>query len=133
VKDRPRGWRWGEDGLVVEGAYVRTDEAPSVFGHVPILVLEVGGEERAIWVVHAALRSRLAEELRRRGTSDFEPGERIRVERGADRRVSSSGRSYWPFVVSFPDHPRRSAAEILGAAPPRAARPSPPEEDEVPF
>jgi hypothetical protein len=123
----PRAWRWDEDGLVVEGRYVRLDEGITDYGPVPIVVLDVEGEQRSLWLSATALRSRFADELRRRGDSDFERGERIRIERAREKKVSSTGRSYWPFAVAFLDSVPRTAAEILAVQ-------DPPEgEEDVPF
>jgi len=93
------------------------DRAPSEYGEQPILVLEIDGESRSVWVNTTALRSKLADELRRRGERNFVVGEPIIVTRGAEKKVSSSDRQYWPFVVRFPDARQSDAADLLGDVP----------------
>jgi hypothetical protein len=139
VSDYPRTWMWAEDGPVAEGNYVRADEGHTRDGtRVGILVLEIADEERALWTFEAAFRSKLADELRRRGERDFEAGERIRVERGEEKRRSEQGFDYWPFSVEFGNARPRDAAAIFGDN----ARPEPEPEpslgtsrqdDDIPF
>lgn len=81
----PRSWNWNADGLVVSGAYVRLAEAPSAYGPVPVLTLDVDGELRSVWLSQTALRREFVNELDRRKSGDFDPGERIRIERGAEK------------------------------------------------
>jgi hypothetical protein len=131
----PAAWRFDEDGLRIEGRFVRIDEGPSEYGRRPIIVLDVDGTERALWLSQEVLRRRFADELDRRQSQDFVPGEQIVVERGAEKRESEAGRSYWPFVVDFPEGPRRSGAAILSPAE-RSDQPEPPAEvvdDGIPF
>jgi hypothetical protein len=106
------GPTWNEDGLTVSGGYVRLDEGPSVYGLTPIVVLDVNGTERGIWLAQTALRQQFADELARRGERDFLPGERITIERGAEK-MKGTRYSYSPFSVIFADAPRRDAASIL--------------------
>jgi hypothetical protein len=112
--DFPRNWRWDEDGDDVEGRHVEFDEGPTAYGDKPILVLEVDGEKRSVWLLETALQSRFADEVRKRPTGDLTPGERIIIHRGEMVR-SGTGRDYRSFKVRFPDRPKREAAEIIGA------------------
>lgn len=113
----PVAWKFGsEDPLeLAEGGYVSTTTAPSDYGDVPVVNLRVNGEPRAIWCSTRVLREKFAEELRRRGARDFEQGERITIRRGADKKTSSNGKPYWPWVVVFHDAPKTDAASVLGA------------------
>jgi hypothetical protein len=114
--DYPRNWNWDVDGDEIEGAFVELDEAPTAYGSRPIVVLDVAGEKRTLWLLETALRSSFADEASRRSSSDgFTVGERIIVRRGAMRQ-SSTGRSYRSFKALFLDRPKRSAAQILGPA-----------------
>jgi hypothetical protein len=113
--DFPRTWLFDEDGLRIAGSYVRMDEGPSEYGRKAICVLNVDGADRSLWLAQEALVSKFSDELERRKEPDFTLGEQIVVERGAEKKESANGRKYWPFRVSFPDAPRRSAREILGA------------------
>jgi hypothetical protein len=127
--DYPRSWRWDEDGLRIAGTYVEMNEGPSEYGRRAICVLQVGGERRSLWLTQEALISKFREELERRELTDFTVGERIEVERGAEKKQSANGRGYWPFTVRFPDAPHKSAAELLGSS----AEPADAQADDLPF
>jgi hypothetical protein len=130
----PRSWSWAEDGLRAAGAFVGVDEGPTDYGRRPILVLEIDGQARGIWVTQEALRSQLGDELARRGESDFVVGEPVVVERGAEKKQSAAGRDYWPFKVEFPNAPRRTAAELLGVGADYVGEEPPAQSDEdIPF
>jgi len=114
----PRTWIFDEHGEVLEGGYVEINEGPAKHDHVPIVVLELDdGERVGVWLFPKVLRGAFTEEARRRPSGDFEPGERIRIER-LEERVSAIDRRYRDFEVEF-EHAagRRSAAAILAAAP----------------
>jgi hypothetical protein len=111
----PKYWNFDEHGLELVGEYVRTDEGPTSYGQRAIIILDVEGEERALWLTQTALVNQFADELTRRRARDFEPGERITVTRAAEKKTSASGNDYWPFRVTFHDAPHRDAAAILGA------------------
>jgi len=113
--DYPRSWLWDEDGNLVSGSFVRFDEGVTKdFGSKVIVVLDVGGEERAVWLTTMVLHGRFSDELERRATKRLEVGERVVIERGADRVESENGRSYWPFKILFPNRPQKSEAELFG-------------------
>ena len=61
------------------------------------------------------MRSKLGDELERRQSRDFTPGERVLIRRGDAKKRSAADRDYWPFRVDFPDAPQRDAAGLLGA------------------
>jgi hypothetical protein len=128
--DFPRSWRFDEDGLRIAGTYVEMNEGPSEYGRRAICVLDVDGEKRSLWLTNEALISKFRDELERRELADFTAGERIEVERGAEKKQSANGRGYWPFVVRFPDAPHKSAAELLGAS---AERDESQTDDVLPF
>ncbi len=131
--DYPEFWDWSKDGTV-EGTFVRMDSGPTAFGMKPIMVLNVGGIERSIWINSEALRSRLADELARRKARDFTSGERVRISRGKEKKASAAERLYWPFRVWFPDAPKSDAADLLGLD--GDSEPLPPatgEDDDIPF
>src|SRR5919197_3587976 len=101
------------DGDTVDGRLRRVDEGPTRgYGTAPILIMRVAGKERSVWVLHQALRSRLAEELGRRETGEFEPDERIIITRKGSRVAEASGRSYTDYAVHFPERPSRPASSI---------------------
>lgn len=131
--DFPRTWRFDEDGLRIAGTYVRMDEGPSEYGRKAICVLLVDNEERSLWLAQEALISKFRDELERRAQADFNPGEHVTVERAAEKKESANGRKYWPFRVSFPDAPKRSASEILGGETTEDEDPEETPDDDVPF
>jgi hypothetical protein len=112
--DYPQSWRWEDDGLTADGAYVRMDSGPSEYGRKPILVLRIDGAERGVWVNTDTLKNKLVDELDRRDQRDFTPGERIIVTRAAEKKLSGNGREYWPFITKFPDAPNSDALALLG-------------------
>jgi hypothetical protein len=78
-----------------------------------ILVLDVDGTERSVWLSQTALFNKVKDELNRRTSKTLEPGERVIVQRH-EKTTSENGRSYWPFAVSFPDRPEKSTADLFG-------------------
>jgi hypothetical protein len=132
--DFPRNWRWDDDGDELEGTFLEFDEGPTAYGDKPILVLEVDGEPRSVWLLETAIQSRFADEVAKRPARDLTVGERIQIRRG-DIVTSGTGRDYRAFKVRFPDRPKRKASEILGK--PTGESPEsdeePNEDDDVPF
>lgn len=116
MSTQPRWWNWDDDGSTVEGAYVRLDVAPAVFDDDPILILAVAGELRAVRLSSTVLRSRFVDELARRGSRDFEPGERIAITRGAEKQTGARGCDHWPIVFHDAPPSKRDALSILVAA-----------------
>jgi hypothetical protein len=130
----PRNWRWEEDGDTLAGTFVEITEGPTSYGDKPIVVLEVDGERRSIWLFETAVQNRFADEVRKRASGDLTVGERITIVRG-EMVTSGTGRNYRAFKVRFPDRPKRKASEILGAP---THEPEPPaneseDDDELPF
>jgi len=132
----PATWRWDEHGRTLHGLYVRMDEAVTDYGRRPILILDVDGEERSVWLFDTALVSKFHDQLATRPTGDFTAGERIVIERGEEKVESAGGRRYWPYKVRFPDAPKRSASDILGVDKPSTVELEPddaPSDDDIPF
>ena len=74
----PQTWKFGDHGDVVAGTFVRFDEGPTrEYGMRVILVLEVGGRERSIWLSQTALFNKVRDELNRRTSKTLDPGERV--------------------------------------------------------
>jgi hypothetical protein len=132
----PRTWSFDDDGDTVEGTFVELGEAPTAgYGYKPVLTLDVDGESRSVWVFHTSLAEKLREELSRRKTRDFTVGERIVVHRGERKTSKSTDRTYVPYRVTFPDGPKRTAADVLGGAVTEENEPevTAEEDDEIPF
>jgi hypothetical protein len=109
----PETWRFNEHGDLVAGTFVRFDEGPTRdYGMRVILVLDVDGAERSVWLSQTALFNKVKDELSRRTSKTLEPGERVVVQRH-EKTKSENGRSYWPFVVSFPDRPVKSTTDLF--------------------
>ncbi len=110
----PETWKFAEHGDLVAGTFVRFDEGPTRdYGMRVILVLDVGGAERSIWLSQTALFNKVKDELNRRVSKTLDPGERVVVQRH-EKATSENGRSYWPFAVSFPDRPEKSTTDLFG-------------------
>jgi|SRR3954447_15254075 hypothetical protein len=117
TSQHPESWRWDDDGLEVVGTYLRMDEATTDYGRRAIIVLDVAGAERGIWLSETALVSKFRDELSTRTSGDFAIGKRIEIKRGAEKVTSANGRGYWPYQVRFPGAPKRTAADVVGVAP----------------
>jgi hypothetical protein len=133
----PQTWIWDEHGDVIEGTYVELSEAHTRFDGEPrpILVLEVAGEKRTVWLFHTALQNQLREELLRRPDNELRVGEPIRIER-LGKQESENGFTYMNYRASFPESPKRSALNILGGSGGRAELEGEPEselDDGIPF
>jgi hypothetical protein len=55
----PEAWKFQEDGPRVKGKLLSADSAPTKHGNVPILVLEVEGKPRSVWLMHTAVRNKV--------------------------------------------------------------------------
>jgi hypothetical protein len=110
----PQSWLWAEDGNLVSGRFLRFEEGQTrEYGSKPIVVLDVNGEERGVWLTTSVLFSRFRDELDRRASKRLEVGERIVIERSAEHVESENGRKYWPFKIMFPDRPTKSESELF--------------------
>jgi hypothetical protein len=114
--DFPRAWRFDQDGATVEGTFVGWSKGHTEQGAKTILLLQVGGETRGVWLLWTVLAAKLAREVAVRPGGDFEPGERITITRlGKVEQKSDTGRRpYVNFAVSFPDAKPLTAAQALG-------------------
>ena len=114
----PKSWKFGtDDPLEVEGRYVSTTTAPSGYGEVAIINLDVEGETRAVWLSTMVLKAQFADELRRRGSRDFNQGERITIARSAEKRTSEAGKPYrLPRAPATADRSTAVTLTVAGAA-----------------
>jgi hypothetical protein len=138
----PRAWIFGEgdeqDGKEAVGKFRRFAQGRTKMGDpVPICILEIDAEERAVWLNAMALRNKFADEVGKREGKNLDPGEIVSVVRGEKRQSQSSpDRSYWTFTVGFEHAAQLSALEILSAGVPLGATAPPPPagvEDDIPF
>jgi hypothetical protein len=109
----PETWKFGDHGDLVAGTFVRFDEGPTrEYGMRVILVLDVDGRERSVWLSQTALFNKVRDELNRRTSKTLDPGERVVVQRH-EKTTSENLREYWPFTVSFPDRPEKSTTALF--------------------
>jgi len=114
-------WDWDRDGelqgLYVETRQVTIKNGPSAGKTKLVFDFHVGVDDDTVSVWETTvIRSKFAAELKARGASDFEPGERIKLT-PLDWKESANGK-YRDFAVWF-EHaaPKPTAADLLGADP----------------
>ena len=136
----PRSWIWSEDGSTFDARIDGITTGMSAFGIRPILegTLTETGERIGLWLNEDTIRGRVADEVKRRPTKRLEPGERVIITRGEEKRPSKTNpdRSVWPFSVRFPEAPEQNQLAALGAAgqePEEATEPSDTSDDDIPF
>jgi hypothetical protein len=103
------------DGVYVETRRVTIASGPSAGETKAVLDFHVGLDDELVTVwPSAVLRRMLRDELRLRGKSDFEPGERVKITRKPEKRAGPNGR-YWDFEHPRFEHaaPKPTAAELL--------------------
>lgn len=106
----PRNWRFDEDGTTVMGTFVKFDLGQTQeYGECPIVVLEVDGEERSVWLFHTALRNKFQKEVNRR---DFVVGEQVNIKQKGEKKGKKY--KYTDYMVAFPDAPPLDAKAIFG-------------------
>jgi len=78
----PQSWIFDDDGDLIEGRFLRFEEGRTKeYGPKVILILDVGGAERGLWLTQTVLFNRMRDELESRANKRLEPGERIVVKR----------------------------------------------------
>ena len=113
-----RDWDWETDGklegLYVEMRVVNVANGPSAGERKLVIDFHVGPDDGLVSVWETSvLNSKFAEELKARGKSDFEPGERF-VITPKGTKTSAAGNAYRDFSVVF-EHaaPKLTPAELL--------------------
>jgi hypothetical protein len=139
-QEYPESWIWDTDGNYVLGRYVRFSQGPTRdYGRRPILVLDVDGAQRSIWLNGVVLLNRIRDEVATRPSRDLTPGERVSIRRLEKTKGEGGRQGYWKFSVQFPDKPEPSAEEILfandGLTPEGTGQPvlSSSQGDDIPF
>jgi hypothetical protein len=78
----PESWIWEDDGPLVSGRFVRFDRGRTKdYGDKVIVVLDVDGEQRSVWLMTTVLHGKLHDELEQRPGHRLESGERITIKR----------------------------------------------------
>lgn len=88
----PATWMWEEDGVEVIGRAVRKETAMTTEGPCDILVLDVDGELRSVWLMHTALVSKLRR-LRPQA------GDWVGIKHLGKREPKQGGRPYYDYNV----------------------------------
>jgi hypothetical protein len=137
-REYPESWLWDEDGDHVAGRFVKFDRASTRdYGMKAILVLDVDGTKRSIWLTATVLHNKLRDEVAGRPGRNLNPGERVSIRR-LDRTPGEGGRQgYWRFQVLFPDRPELTAADVFeldeATAEAESERPGVRQDDDIPF
>jgi hypothetical protein len=138
--DFPKWWDFDEDGLrLTLDPFEHFNQATVNGREVTIAVGVVDAVERSVFLwPEGGLYGRFRDHVKKRPTKRIEAGERITIERSADKRPSrtTEGRNVWGWAVSFHDAPEPSQEDLFGL---NAREPSeeeaPPEadDDSIPF
>lgn len=88
----PKMWDFSEDGNTVMGYAVRLEHGRTEYGPCRILILDVRGEERSVWLLHTALISKL--ERLQPMAGDF-----VGIRQLGERKPQSGGREYMDYEV----------------------------------
>jgi hypothetical protein len=111
--DYPETWKFNEHGDRVAGGFVRFEQGQTKeFGPRVLMILDVNGVERTVWLSQTALHGRVRDELNRRPSKRLEPGERVVIKR-LEKKMGESGREYWAFQVLFPDRPELEPSDLF--------------------
>jgi hypothetical protein len=126
--DFPESWLWDQDGETVSGTFVGfTRGQTRDFGPKVIVVLEVDGERRSIWLNTTVLHGRFRDELQQRPDHRLNEAERITIRRLDKVESPDAVGPYWKFRVIFHDAPAPSVEEMFDlAAEPLLEQPPPP-------
>ena len=124
----PEAWIFSEHGDLVAGTFLRFDEGQTRdYGTRVIIVLNVDGQERSVWLSQMALFNKVRDELGRRASKKLDVGERVVIERHAKKKGENE-REYWPFTVLFPDRPEKSTTDLFDLDEGRTYKTKQPEE-----
>jgi hypothetical protein len=111
----PESWIWDQNGEMVSGAFVEfTRGQTRDFGPKPIVVLEVDGQRRSIWLNTAVLFRRFKDELQQRPEHRLVEGEQITIRRLNKVESPDAIGPYWKFRVVFQSSPEPSVDEMFG-------------------
>jgi hypothetical protein len=113
----PESWIWDEDGETVSGSFVGfTRGQTRDFGPKVIVLLEVEGQRRSIWLNTTVLHGRVRDELQQRPGHRLNEGERITIRRLEKVESPDAIGPYWKFRVVFHDAPEPSVEEMFDLA-----------------
>ncbi len=111
----PQAWLWDADGDIIEASFVRFDVGPTkLYGKKPIVVVNVGDEERAVWLTTTVLFESFKEELEQRENHTLEPGEKLTIRWLGKAEPKTGGPAYHRHKVVFHNSPGSSAEALFG-------------------
>ena len=111
----PESWIWDQDGETISGTFVEfTRGQTRAYGPKPIVVLEVEGHRRSVWLNTAVLFGRFKEELQERPEHRLVEGEQITIKRLNKVESPDAIGPYWKFRVIFHSSPEPSVDEMFG-------------------
>jgi hypothetical protein len=121
----PETWLWDDHGDVCSGTFCRFDKAATrEYGAKLIMILEVDGRERSIWLLQTALYERVRDELAERPERKLAASERVAIHRLAETKTQDGKRTYRPFRIYFPDRPPLDIASEFNLDESKAPRPA---------
>ena len=141
-REYPESWRWDEDGDHVAGRFVGFDRASTRdYGQKAILVLDVDGTKRSVWLTQTVLYNKVRDEVASRPSKNLDQGERVSIRRLEQTPGEGGRQGYWKFRVLFPDRPELTATDVFeldnnaqtGSAAPSQPASSSENEDDIPF
>ena len=123
-----------------------TKGSTKLYGQKPIAVLEIDGEERAVWLSRFVLREAFREEFGSRGKVELVPGEEISIKWLGLKQPKGGGPAYHNYEVVFHQGAGENLDDMFGlgqqatrlgesesAEPVSAGDPSETEADGIPF
>jgi len=129
-------WRPDQDGAKnpIVGTFLRMEQATTSYGACWLMILDVDGDEIAVWLLHTVLKNELAR-------AKPKPGEKVAIKY-LGKKTSEGGTKYAAYRVAV-DRPVEEAfnwnqvgAEDLleeGSEPVAAAAAAGPTEDDIPY
>jgi len=98
---------------------VRLTSGPTkLYGRQPIVVLEVDGEERSVWLNRFVLRQAFKEEFERRGKVELTPGEEISISWQGKATPKGGGTPYHRYEVTFHQGAGEQLEDMFGLGEP---------------
>jgi hypothetical protein len=117
--DFPRAWLWESDGNIESAKFVKFDKGMTkLYGAKPIVVLEVDGEERSVWLTTTVLFETFKRELESRESHALDPGETISIRWAGKKQPNGGGPAYHVHRVTFHDSPGQSPEAMFNLGTP---------------
>lgn len=108
----PESWKFQEDGPRVVGKLLNADSANTKHGPVPILILQVEGKPRSVWLMHTAIRNKVKRAFEN-GSLQF--GDYVGIQH-LGKSVSNEGTEYENYDLRIVPTGERSNFGVFGPA-----------------